>query len=110
MPLYKKPKLPRTSPQGGHIAGLGAPLAAGASLDCLARRLELGAEERASFELADALVLDATGRECLRGLSADESLEFVELSRRGLDNGDADFLRLVELGDRIASNRVRPLS
>lgn len=62
--------------------------------------LALDDAERARFQRAGGLSLDLDGRECLRGLSRDESLEYVELHRRGLANDDASFLRYILLGDR----------
>ena len=64
--------------------------------------LPLDEAERVRFRLMGALALDTTGGECLRGLSRAESLEYVELQRRGLDNDDAAFLRYILLGDRLA--------
>lgn len=64
--------------------------------------LPLDDAERVRFRLVGALASDEAGLEYLRGLSRAESLEYVELQRRGLDNDDAAFLRYILLGDRIA--------
>lgn len=64
--------------------------------------LPLDEAERVRFRLSGALTSDENGLEMLRGLSRPESLEYVELHRRGLDNDDAAFLRYILLGDRIA--------
>lgn len=66
-------------------------------------RLGLSDAERGRFEAANALIFDANGEECLMGLGRAESLDYLALSRRGLDNDDADFLRYIELGDRHAA-------
>lgn len=52
------------------------------------------------FQRAGGLTLDMDGRECLRGLTREESVEYLELNRRGLDNDDVAFLRYILLGDR----------
>lgn len=110
MPLDKKPKLPRKPRLGADYAGMRRPPAAGGAVSRGARRLDLSDEERAAFEATDALVFDGAGRECFRGLTIAESLEYLALRRLGLDNGDADFLRLIELGDRHAAGQRRTLS
>lgn len=69
--------------------------------------LPLTEAERSHFAPSD-FVLDVTGAECLAGLSQAESVEYIELQRRGLDNEDAAFLRYILLGDRIAIARRSP--
>lgn len=64
--------------------------------------LPLDEAERVRFRLAGALGRGEDGIECLRGLSREESLEYVALQRRGLDNDDDAFLRYILLGDRLA--------
>ncbi|MCX5513878.1 hypothetical protein [Kaistia algarum] len=69
-------------------------------VDAHSAPLPLDDTARARFQRAGGLSLDVDGRECLRGLSREESVEYVELHRRGLDNDDASFLRYILLGDR----------
>lgn len=64
--------------------------------------LPLHEAERVRFRLAGALGRSEDGIECLRGLTREESLEYVALQRRGLDNDDDAFLRYILLGDRLA--------
>lgn len=111
MPLDKKSKYPRKPRPGGGYAGMRrSPSGSGGQVSRSARMLELTDEERAYLEATEALVVDGAGRECFRGLSIAESLEFIALRRHGLDNGDQDFLRLIELGDRHAASQNRTLS
>lgn len=110
MPLDKKPKVPRKPRAGADYAGLRRPPAGGAGVNRGARMLDLTEEEREMLEATEALVIDGAGRECFRGLNIAESLEFLTLRRIGLDNGDDDFLRLIELGDRHAASQQRTLS
>lgn len=111
MPLDKKSKYPRKSRPGAEYAGLRrSPAGAGAPVSRTARLLDLTEEERELLEATEALVIDGAGRECFRGLTIAESLEFLTLRRLGLDNGDDDFLRLIELGDRHAASQQRTLS
>lgn len=63
--------------------------------------------ERSRYQRDGALTLDVEGQECLRGLTRPESVEYVELARRGLDNDDAAFLRYILLGDRHAAAAVK---
>lgn len=72
---------------------------AGAPTSRPVRLLDLTAEEREELERAQALVIDSVGRECFRGLTIAESLEFLTLKRIGLDNDDQNFVKLVLLGD-----------
>jgi hypothetical protein len=109
MPLDKKPKLPR-KPRGMNYAGMRRPPAASGAVSRGARLLDLCDEERAAFEASDVLVFDGAGRDCFRGLTIAESLEYLALRRLGLDNDDGDFLRLIELGDRHAASQKRTLS
>ncbi|MCX5520899.1 hypothetical protein OSH10_20875 [Kaistia defluvii] len=113
MSLGKKTRLPRkpTPPPAAfsdmrRVAGSGAAEAASRPV----RLLDLTVEERAELEQANALVIDGAGRECFRGLSIAESLEFLELRRIGLDNDDQSFLKLVLLGDlhEAAQRRLSP--
>jgi len=112
MSLGKKTRLPRKPtpppaafPDMRRTAGAGAEPASRP-----VRLLDLTAEERAELEQANALVIDGVGRECFRGLSIAESLEFLELRRIGLDNDDQSFLKLVLLGDlhEAAQRRLAP--
>ncbi len=64
--------------------------------------LPLSPAERRHYAAAD-FAYDAAGVECFRGLSHAESLDYITLQRIGLDNDDAAFLRLIQLGDRHAS-------
>jgi hypothetical protein len=107
MPLDKKPKFPRRTRQ---VADLSVWRDPAVPVVGAVRLLELTEEERALLLAVDALVIDEAGRECFRGLTISESLEFLELRRLGLANGDADFMRLIELGDRHAASQVRNLS
>ncbi|MCX5494808.1 hypothetical protein OSH11_08845 [Kaistia dalseonensis] len=68
-----------------------------------AQRLELTDEERARFEGDAGLTTDLDGHEAFRGLTYAESLEYIVLMRRGLENEDSAFMRYVELGDRHAA-------
>lgn len=63
--------------------------------------------ERSRFQRDGALTLDVDGRECLRGLNREESIEYLDLARRGLDNDDGAFLRYILLGDRHAAATVK---
>lgn len=63
--------------------------------------------ERSRYQREGALTLDVEGQECLRGLTRPESVEYLELARRGLDNDDAAFLRYILLGDRHAAATVK---
>ncbi|WP_029077029.1 hypothetical protein [Kaistia adipata] len=111
MPLDKKSKYPRKSRPGAEYAGMRRSSAgAGAPVSRAARMLDLTEDERELLEATEALVIDGAGRECFRGLNIAESLEFLTLRRLGLDNGDDDFLRLIELGDRHAASQQRTLS
>ncbi|WP_018182475.1 hypothetical protein [Kaistia granuli] len=110
MPLEKKPKFPRKSQLGGDFAGMRRTPGGGGSVSRNPRLLDLTDDERERLEATDALVIDGAGRECFRGLSIAESLEFLTLRRHGLDNSDADFLRLIELGDLHAASQNRTLS
>ncbi|ODT21129.1 MAG: hypothetical protein ABS35_18110 [Kaistia sp. SCN 65-12] len=110
MPLDKKPKVPRKPRVGADYAGLRRPPAGAGGVNRGARMLDLTEEEREMLEATEALVIDGAGRECFRGLNIAESLEFLTLRRIGLDNGDDDFLRLIELGDRHAASQQRTLS
>jgi hypothetical protein len=57
--------------------------------------------------MVDALVFDPDGNECLRGLAHAESIDYLELGRRFLENDDRAFLRMIELGDRHAAALIR---
>ncbi|BCP56059.1 hypothetical protein K32_46760 [Kaistia sp. 32K] len=110
MSLEKKPKFPRRPLAGGDYASLRRTPAGGAGVSRPLRQLELTEEERERLEATEALVVDGAGRECFRGLTIAESLEFLTLRRLGLDNSDADFLRLIELGDLHAASQNRTIS
>jgi hypothetical protein len=62
--------------------------------------LPLEEAERMYFQRSGGLSVDLDGKECLRGLSRSESMEYIRLHRLGLDNDDASFLRYILLGDR----------
>ena len=62
--------------------------------------LPLEEAERMYFQRSGGLSVDLDGKECLRGLNRSESMEYIGLHRRGLDNDDASFLRYILLGDR----------
>lgn len=108
MPLEKKPKLPIKPILSEEFASLRrTPDGSGGSVNRSVRLLELTTEERERLEATDALIIDGAGRECFRGLSIAESLEFLTLRRLGLSNEDSDFLRLIELGDLHAASQSR---
>jgi len=100
MSLEKKTKLPKKpTPPVAAFAERRPGAAAAEPNHRPVRFLELTVEEREELEQAQALVIDAVGRECFRGLTIAESLEFLTLRRLGLDNDDQNFLKLVLLGD-----------
>lgn len=71
------------------------------------RLLELTVKEREEAERDNVLVIDSAGRECFRGLTIAESLDYLTLRRTGLDNDDQNFLKLVLLGDLHAAAQKR---
>lgn len=101
MSLGKKTKLPKkpTPPVAAFTDTRRPGVAAAEPNHRPVRLLELTVEERDELEPQQALVIDAVGRECFRGLTIAESLEFLTLRRLGLDNDDQNFLKLVLLGD-----------
>lgn len=64
--------------------------------------LPLTEAERRHY-IAEDFTFDPSKAECFRGLTRAESLDYIDLQRSGLDNDDAAFLRLIQLGDRHAS-------
>lgn len=92
--LPHKPNLASTFAEARRVTA-----AAGTPTSRPVRLLDLTAEEREELEQGQALVIDSVGRECFRGLTIAESLEFLTLKRVGLDNDDQNFLKLVLLGD-----------
>ncbi|WP_380224545.1 hypothetical protein [Kaistia terrae] len=108
MSLGKKSKLPRKpTPPAAAFADPRRAAAPSGSTSRPVRYLELTVEERDRLEPAQALVIDGAGRECFRGLTIAESLEFLTLQRIGLDNDDQRFLKLVLLGDLHEAAQIR---
>jgi len=87
---------------GPAIAGHAAALFRARSRPSAVVPLPLTDAERRHYASAD-FSYDASGVESFRGLNRAESLDYIELQRVGLDNDDAAFLRLIQLGDRHAS-------